>query len=175
MRGKVRGPQGQPVVLQGRDARRVAPVGSGHQRLRGRWRHLSINLGAGEALSPPTCSRAVGECTALWFAGGGRAQGRCCRCPVEWASAPERPGALGRRGPARQPWSVDRALTESDSRFALQYTVYSQASTLSIPVAMETDGPLFEDVLMLRKTVNEEARQVTVRRAQLGCAHGRCA
>ncbi|XP_057589951.1 serine/threonine-protein phosphatase 2A 56 kDa regulatory subunit gamma isoform isoform X2 [Hippopotamus amphibius kiboko] len=40
-----------------------------------------------------------------------------------------------------------------------QYTVYSQASTMSVPVAMETDGPLFEDVQMLRKTVNEEARQ----------------
>ncbi|XP_054571758.1 serine/threonine-protein phosphatase 2A 56 kDa regulatory subunit gamma isoform isoform X6 [Eptesicus fuscus] len=40
-----------------------------------------------------------------------------------------------------------------------QYTVHSQASTMSIPVAMETDGPLFEDVQMLRKTVNEEARQ----------------
>uniref|UniRef100_A0A8B9XIA6 Serine/threonine-protein phosphatase 2A 56 kDa regulatory subunit n=1 Tax=Bos mutus grunniens TaxID=30521 RepID=A0A8B9XIA6_BOSMU len=40
-----------------------------------------------------------------------------------------------------------------------QYAVYSQASTISIPVAMETDGPLFEDVQMLRKTVNEEARQ----------------
>lgn len=32
---------------------------------------------------------------------------------------------------------------------------------------METDGPLFEDVQMLRKTVNEEARQVKARRAQL--------
>ncbi|XP_043778642.1 serine/threonine-protein phosphatase 2A 56 kDa regulatory subunit gamma isoform isoform X1 [Cervus elaphus] len=40
-----------------------------------------------------------------------------------------------------------------------QYAVYSQASTISVPVAMETDGPLFEDVQMLRKTVNEEARQ----------------
>ncbi|XP_058423697.1 serine/threonine-protein phosphatase 2A 56 kDa regulatory subunit gamma isoform isoform X1 [Diceros bicornis minor] len=40
-----------------------------------------------------------------------------------------------------------------------QYTVYSQPSTVSVPVAMETDGPLFEDVQMLRKTVNEEARQ----------------
>lgn len=44
-------------------------------------------------------------------------------------------------------------------RFALQYTVCSQPSTVSVPVAMETDGPLFEDVQMLRKTVNEEARQ----------------
>lgn len=59
--------------------------------------------------------------------------------------------------------------------FALQYTVYSQASTVSIPVAMETDGPLFEDVQMLRKTVNEEARQVKVRRAQLGGARWRSA
>ncbi|CAK6431802.1 unnamed protein product [Pipistrellus nathusii] len=40
-----------------------------------------------------------------------------------------------------------------------QYSIHSQASTMSIPVAMETDGPLFEDVQMLRKTVNEEARQ----------------
>uniref|UniRef100_A0A2I3G1K4 Serine/threonine-protein phosphatase 2A 56 kDa regulatory subunit n=1 Tax=Nomascus leucogenys TaxID=61853 RepID=A0A2I3G1K4_NOMLE len=40
-----------------------------------------------------------------------------------------------------------------------QYTVYSQASTVSIPVAMETDGPLFEDVQMLRKTVKDEAHQ----------------
>ncbi|KAB1277169.1 Serine/threonine-protein phosphatase 2A 56 kDa regulatory subunit gamma isoform [Camelus dromedarius] len=44
-------------------------------------------------------------------------------------------------------------------RFALQYAVYSQASTVSVPVAMDTDGPLFEDVQMLRKTVNEESRQ----------------
>ncbi|XP_033706498.2 serine/threonine-protein phosphatase 2A 56 kDa regulatory subunit gamma isoform isoform X5 [Tursiops truncatus] len=40
-----------------------------------------------------------------------------------------------------------------------QYAVCSQASTMSLPVAVETDGPLFEDVQMLRKTVNEEARQ----------------
>ncbi|XP_060037022.1 serine/threonine-protein phosphatase 2A 56 kDa regulatory subunit gamma isoform isoform X2 [Erinaceus europaeus] len=40
-----------------------------------------------------------------------------------------------------------------------QYVVYSQASTVSIPVAMETEGPLFEDVQMLRKTVNEEVHQ----------------
>ncbi|XP_054423705.1 serine/threonine-protein phosphatase 2A 56 kDa regulatory subunit gamma isoform isoform X2 [Pteronotus mesoamericanus] len=46
-----------------------------------------------------------------------------------------------------------------------QYTVYSQESTVSIPVAMETDGPLFEDVQMLRKTVNEEARQSVGRKA----------
>ncbi|EPY87753.1 serine/threonine-protein phosphatase 2A regulatory subunit gamma isoform [Camelus ferus] len=39
------------------------------------------------------------------------------------------------------------------------YAVYSQASTVSVPVAMDTDGPLFEDVQMLRKTVNEESRQ----------------
>lgn len=41
---------------------------------------------------------------------------------------------------------------------------------MTIPVAMETDGPLFEDVQMLRKAVNEEARQVTVHRAKPGCA-----
>ncbi|XP_015421311.1 PREDICTED: serine/threonine-protein phosphatase 2A 56 kDa regulatory subunit gamma isoform isoform X2 [Myotis davidii] len=46
-----------------------------------------------------------------------------------------------------------------------QYTVHSQASTMSIPVAMETDGPLIEDVQMLRKTVNEEARQSVGRKA----------
>ncbi|KAG8514435.1 Serine/threonine-protein phosphatase 2A 56 kDa regulatory subunit gamma isoform [Galemys pyrenaicus] len=40
-----------------------------------------------------------------------------------------------------------------------QYTVHSQASSVSVPVAMETDGPFLEDVQMLRKTVNEEARQ----------------
>lgn len=44
--------------------------------------------------------------------------------------------------------------------FALQYAVYSQASAVSIPVAMETDGPQFEDVQMLKKTVSDEARQV---------------
>lgn len=59
--------------------------------------------------------------------------------------------------------------------FALQYTMYSHASTVSIPVAMETDGPFFEDVQTLRKTVNEEARQVKVRRAQLGGARWRFA
>lgn len=37
---------------------------------------------------------------------------------------------------------------------------------MTIPVAMETDGPLFEDVQMLRKAVNEEARQVKVHRAK---------
>ncbi|XP_016781263.1 serine/threonine-protein phosphatase 2A 56 kDa regulatory subunit gamma isoform isoform X7 [Pan paniscus] len=46
-----------------------------------------------------------------------------------------------------------------------QYTVYSQASTMSIPVAMETDGPLFEDVQMLRKTVKDEAHQLVGRKA----------
>lgn len=44
--------------------------------------------------------------------------------------------------------------------FALQYAVYSQASAVSIPVAMETDGPQFEDVQMLKKTVSDETRQV---------------
>lgn len=44
--------------------------------------------------------------------------------------------------------------------FALQYAAYSQASAVSIPVAMETDGPQFEDVQMLKKTVSDEARQV---------------
>uniref|UniRef100_A0A8C5W6M4 Serine/threonine-protein phosphatase 2A 56 kDa regulatory subunit n=1 Tax=Microcebus murinus TaxID=30608 RepID=A0A8C5W6M4_MICMU len=40
-----------------------------------------------------------------------------------------------------------------------QYSLHSQASGMSLPVAMETDGPLFEDVQMLRKTVTDEARQ----------------
>lgn len=42
-----------------------------------------------------------------------------------------------------------------------------------MPVAMETDGPLPEDVQMLRKTVSDEARQVKTPRAQLGRAGGR--
>ncbi|XP_072486314.1 serine/threonine-protein phosphatase 2A 56 kDa regulatory subunit gamma isoform isoform X2 [Notamacropus eugenii] len=45
-----------------------------------------------------------------------------------------------------------------------QYTVYSEASSLNLPVAMETDGPLFEDLQMLRKTVNEESRQLVGRK-----------
>lgn len=49
--------------------------------------------------------------------------------------------------------------------FALQYAVYSQASAVSIPVAMETDGPQFEDVQMLKKTVSDEARQLVGRKA----------
>ncbi|XP_051690757.1 serine/threonine-protein phosphatase 2A 56 kDa regulatory subunit gamma isoform isoform X2 [Oryctolagus cuniculus] len=40
-----------------------------------------------------------------------------------------------------------------------QYSLCSHASTVSMPLAMETDGPLFEDVQMLRKTVSDEARQ----------------
>ncbi|XP_051690768.1 serine/threonine-protein phosphatase 2A 56 kDa regulatory subunit gamma isoform isoform X13 [Oryctolagus cuniculus] len=43
-----------------------------------------------------------------------------------------------------------------------QYSLCSHASTVSMPLAMETDGPLFEDVQMLRKTVSDEARQVKV-------------
>ncbi|XP_040598411.1 serine/threonine-protein phosphatase 2A 56 kDa regulatory subunit gamma isoform isoform X2 [Mesocricetus auratus] len=46
-----------------------------------------------------------------------------------------------------------------------QYAVYSQASAMSIPVAMETDGPQFEDVQMLRKTVSDETRQLVGRKA----------
>lgn len=70
---------------------------------------------------------------------------------------------MGSHAPSQDeaPESRTRALTERViPHFALQYAVYSQASTMSIPVAMETDGPLFEDVQMLRKAVNEEARQV---------------
>ncbi|PNI97259.1 PPP2R5C isoform 8, partial [Pan troglodytes] len=51
-----------------------------------------------------------------------------------------------------------------------QYTVYSQASTMSIPVAMETDGPLFEDVQMLRKTVKDEAHQGLALIPRLECS-----
>ncbi|XP_038606402.1 serine/threonine-protein phosphatase 2A 56 kDa regulatory subunit gamma isoform isoform X1 [Tachyglossus aculeatus] len=40
-----------------------------------------------------------------------------------------------------------------------QYAVCSDTSALNSPVAMETDGPLIEDLKMLRETVNEEARQ----------------
>ncbi|XP_078191900.1 serine/threonine-protein phosphatase 2A 56 kDa regulatory subunit gamma isoform isoform X2 [Callithrix jacchus] len=40
-----------------------------------------------------------------------------------------------------------------------QYTMCSQASTVSIPLAMETDGPFFEDVQMLRQTVKDQAHQ----------------
>lgn len=60
------------------------------------------------------------------------------------------------RSLAFRAWAPNRVTPH----FALQYTVYSQASTVSIPVAMETDGPLFEDVQMLRKTVKDEAHQV---------------
>ncbi|XP_031212675.1 serine/threonine-protein phosphatase 2A 56 kDa regulatory subunit gamma isoform isoform X2 [Mastomys coucha] len=45
-----------------------------------------------------------------------------------------------------------------------QYAVYSQASAVSIPVAMETDGPQFEDVQMLKKTVSDETRQLVGRK-----------
>ncbi|XP_074069202.1 serine/threonine-protein phosphatase 2A 56 kDa regulatory subunit gamma isoform isoform X8 [Macrotis lagotis] len=46
-----------------------------------------------------------------------------------------------------------------------QYTVYSEASTMNLPVAMETDGPIYEDLQMLRKTVNEESRQLIGRKS----------
>ncbi|MGH0171060.1 UNVERIFIED_CONTAM: hypothetical protein FKN15_060196 [Acipenser sinensis] len=41
-----------------------------------------------------------------------------------------------------------------------QYTVCVDSSGLNSPVAMETDGPLIEDVEMLKKTVEEEAVQL---------------
>lgn len=71
--------------------------------------------------------------------------------------------AVGQRplqseGPKCRP-STEQRVTP---HFALQYAVYSQASVMSIPVAMETDGPQFEDVQMLRKTVSDETRQVKV-------------
>ncbi|NXD76832.1 2A5G phosphatase, partial [Halcyon senegalensis] len=40
-----------------------------------------------------------------------------------------------------------------------QYPTYSDTSLLNSPVAMETDGPLIEDLQMLKKTVKEEACQ----------------
>ncbi|KAM5129503.1 serine/threonine-protein phosphatase 2A 56 kDa regulatory subunit gamma isoform 1-T1 [Mantella aurantiaca] len=39
------------------------------------------------------------------------------------------------------------------------YPMYTDTSALNSPVAMETDGPLLEDVQMLKKTVREEASQ----------------
>lgn len=56
--------------------------------------------------------------------------------------------------------SSDPAPNRVTPYFALQYAVYSQASAMSILVARETDGPQFEDVQMLRKTVSDETRQV---------------
>ncbi|XP_041131775.1 serine/threonine-protein phosphatase 2A 56 kDa regulatory subunit gamma isoform isoform X7 [Polyodon spathula] len=47
-----------------------------------------------------------------------------------------------------------------------QYTVCVDSSGLNSPVAMETDGPLIEDVQMLKKTVEEEAIQVKLQRDQ---------
>ncbi|XP_044293053.1 serine/threonine-protein phosphatase 2A 56 kDa regulatory subunit gamma isoform isoform X3 [Varanus komodoensis] len=38
-----------------------------------------------------------------------------------------------------------------------QYSIYSDTCLVSSPVAMETDGPLIEDLQVLRKTVKEEA------------------
>ncbi|XP_075048276.1 serine/threonine-protein phosphatase 2A 56 kDa regulatory subunit gamma isoform isoform X1 [Mixophyes fleayi] len=40
-----------------------------------------------------------------------------------------------------------------------QFPMYTDTSALNSPVAMETDGPLLEDVQMLKKTVREEASQ----------------
>ncbi|RMB98718.1 hypothetical protein DUI87_24937 [Hirundo rustica rustica] len=40
-----------------------------------------------------------------------------------------------------------------------QYPTYSDTSLLNSPVAMETDGPLIEDLQTLKKTVKEEACQ----------------
>ncbi|MEE6493684.1 hypothetical protein FKM82_016917 [Ascaphus truei] len=40
-----------------------------------------------------------------------------------------------------------------------QYPMYTDTSALNSPVAMETDGPLLEDVQMLKRTVREEATQ----------------
>lgn len=42
-----------------------------------------------------------------------------------------------------------------------QFLVYVDSSSLSSPVEMETDGPLIEDVAMLKKTVEEEATQLS--------------
>lgn len=43
---------------------------------------------------------------------------------------------------------------------SLQFVVHVDPSSLSSPMEMETDGPLIEDVAMLKKTVEEEATQV---------------
>ncbi|KAG9344798.1 hypothetical protein JZ751_010485 [Albula glossodonta] len=42
-----------------------------------------------------------------------------------------------------------------------QFLVYIDSSGLTSPVEMETDGPLIEDVAMLKKTVEEEATQLS--------------
>uniref|UniRef100_A0A8C1YHR6 Serine/threonine protein phosphatase 2A regulatory subunit n=1 Tax=Cyprinus carpio TaxID=7962 RepID=A0A8C1YHR6_CYPCA len=41
-----------------------------------------------------------------------------------------------------------------------QFLMYVDSSSLSSPVDMETDGPCIEDVMMLKKTVEEEAIQL---------------
>ncbi len=38
--------------------------------------------------------------------------------------------------------------------------MYIDSTSLSSPMDMETDGPFIEDVMMLKKTVEEEATQV---------------
>uniref|UniRef100_A0A671SZG8 Serine/threonine protein phosphatase 2A regulatory subunit n=1 Tax=Sinocyclocheilus anshuiensis TaxID=1608454 RepID=A0A671SZG8_9TELE len=41
-----------------------------------------------------------------------------------------------------------------------QFLMYIDSSSLSSPMDMETDGPIIEDVMMLKKTVEEEATQL---------------
>uniref|UniRef100_A0A8C9U993 Serine/threonine protein phosphatase 2A regulatory subunit n=1 Tax=Scleropages formosus TaxID=113540 RepID=A0A8C9U993_SCLFO len=47
-----------------------------------------------------------------------------------------------------------------ENGFCPTFKRYVDSSGLSSPVEMETDGPLIEDVLMLKKTVEEEATQL---------------
>lgn len=44
----------------------------------------------------------------------------------------------------------------------VQFLVYIDPSESGVPMDMETDGPLLEDVNLLKKTVEEEALQVSV-------------
>lgn len=51
----------------------------------------------------------------------------------------------------------------------LQFLLYIDSTGLGSPMDMETDGPLLDDVQMLKKTVEEEATQV--RDPMLGCQY----
>ncbi|XP_068110810.1 serine/threonine-protein phosphatase 2A 56 kDa regulatory subunit gamma isoform isoform X2 [Hyperolius riggenbachi] len=52
----------------------------------------------------------------------------------------------------------NRTNAEGDEYYR-KYPMFTDTSALNSPVAMETDGPLLEDVQMLKKTVREEASQ----------------
>lgn len=109
-------------------------------------------------------TQTAGGQTGFWCSAGSRiadfsvgefvsCRASCRREAGEGSGEPMSPRRTGARSGAE----CCRRVTP---HFALQYTVYSQASTMSLPVAMETDGPLFEDVQMLRKTVSDEVHQV---------------